>query len=60
MDPDGAAGFADRMEEFARSQHDDLVGRALARAAEFDWEKTSGAILQVLQVAAAQGSVSRT
>jgi len=59
VDPDDAIGFADRMEEVARSQHDDLVGRALARAAEFDWEKTSGAILQVLQIAAAHGSVSQ-
>jgi len=59
VDPDDAMGFADLMEEVALSQHDDLVGRALDRAAEFDWQKTSGAILQVLQIAAAHGSVSQ-
>ena len=51
VDPDDAAGFADRMEEVARSQHDDLVGRALDRAAEFEWEKTAHAILRVLKAA---------
>ena len=52
VDPDDAMGFADRIEEVARSQQDDLVGRAVARAAEFDWEKTAQAILRVLEAAA--------
>jgi len=52
VDPDDAAGFADRMEEVARSQHDDLAARALERAAQFDWQKTAQGILRVLKAAA--------
>lgn len=49
VDPGDSVGFANRIEEVARSQHGHLAAQALARAAEFDWEKTSRAVLQILQ-----------
>jgi glycosyltransferase involved in cell wall biosynthesis len=51
VDPDNAAGFAERMDEVARCQHNDLVERALARAAHFDWATTARDILQILEAA---------
>jgi glycosyltransferase involved in cell wall biosynthesis len=56
VDPDDSAGFADRIEEVARCQHGYLVERALARATEFSWEKTSQTTLAILTAAMERGT----
>ncbi len=58
VDPGDTAGFADRMEQVARSQHDDLGWRAAERSAQFDWKKTCAAILHILQISARRQSIS--
>jgi glycosyltransferase involved in cell wall biosynthesis len=54
VEPYDAGGFAARLAEVARGEHGGLGDRALARAAQFSWEKTAAETLQVLEEAMAE------
>ncbi len=54
-DPDALAAMLARVLSDA-ALHDELRGKSLARAAEFSWERTAGATIEVYKEASRQGN----